>query len=213
MGKGDRTTSKVSAGLARNRFNRHEWAGAFGDLGTLIPFVVGYVSMVRMAPGGILLGFGAAMVLSGLYYRTPFPVQPMKVIGAVAAAQTQTAAITPNAVYGAGLVTGLIWLLLGMLEAMIALRFGLKLIGANPDSPIVGLIYGFTNLFLFPFTGVVNSPAAGNMELEISSLFAMLIYGLIGWAVERVVWLLFYRPRGPVVGTTQTTTSERSNTP
>ena len=109
--------------------------------------------------------------------------------------------------------TQLIWLLLGILEALIALRIGLKLIGANPDSPIVALIYGFTYLFLFPFTGLVGSPAAGNMVLELSSMFAMLIYGLIAWAVERIVWLIFYRPGGPLVGTTQTTTSERHSTP
>ena len=110
--------------------------------------------------------------------------------------------------------TQLIWLLLGILEALIALRIGLKLIGANPDSPIVALIYGFTYLFLFPFTGLVGSPTAGSMVLELSSMFAMLIYGLIAWAVERVVWLIFYRPSGgPVVGTTQTTTSERHTTP
>ena len=108
--------------------------------------------------------------------------------------------------------TQLIWLLLGILEAVIALRIGLKLIGANPGSPIVALIYGVTNLFLFPFTGLVNSPMFGNMELEISSMFAMLIYGLLGWAAERLVWLAFYRPRGPVVGTTQTTTSESRST-
>jgi hypothetical protein len=109
--------------------------------------------------------------------------------------------------------TQLIWLLLGILEAVIALRIGLKLIGANPDSPIVALIYGVTNLFLFPFTGLVSSPMFGTMELEISSMFAMLIYGLLGWAAERLVWLVFYRPRGPVVGTTQTTTSEHRSTP
>jgi hypothetical protein len=109
--------------------------------------------------------------------------------------------------------TQLIWLLLGILEALIALRIGLKLIGANPDSPIVALIYGFTYLFLFPFTGLVGSPTAGNMVLELSSMFAMLIYGLVGWAAERMVWLIFYRPRGPVVGTTQTTTSEQHSTP
>ena len=111
-------------------------------------------------------------------------------------------------------VTQLIWLLFGILEALIALRIGLKLIGANPDSPIVALIYGFTYPFLFPFTGLVGSPTAGSMVLELSSLFAMLIYALIAWAVARVVWLIFYRPSGgPVVGTTQTTTSERHNTP
>jgi len=109
--------------------------------------------------------------------------------------------------------TQLIWLFLGILEVLIALRIGLKLIGANPDSPIVALIYGFTTLFLFPFAGMTATPSAGGMVLELSSFFAMVIYALIAWAVERIVWLIFYRPHGPVVATTQTTTSERHNTP
>jgi len=104
--------------------------------------------------------------------------------------------------------TQLIWLLFGILEALIALRIGLRLIGANPESPIVALIYGFTYLFLFPFEGLVASPSVGSMVLELSSMFAMVIYGLIAWAVERTVWLIFYRPRGPVVDVTETSTSE-----
>ena len=110
-------------------------------------------------------------------------------------------------------VTQLIWLFLGILEALIALRIGLKLIGANPGSPIVALIYGFTSLFLFPFEGMIATPSSGSIVLELSSFFAMLIYALIAWAVERTVWLLFYRPRGPVVGTTQTTTSDHHTNP
>ena len=106
----------------------------------------------------------------------------------------------------------LIWLFLGILEALIALRIGLKLIGANPESPIVALIYGFTYLFLFPFEGMTATPSAGGMVLELSSFFAMGIYALIAWAVERIVWLIFYRPRGPVVAVTETSTRE-SHTP
>jgi hypothetical protein len=110
-------------------------------------------------------------------------------------------------------ITQLIWLFLGILEALIALRIGLKLIGANPESPIVALIYGLTFLFLFPFEGMVAAPSSGSIVLELSSFFAMLIYALLAWAVERTVWVLFYRPRGPVVGTTQTTTSKRHINP
>jgi hypothetical protein len=109
--------------------------------------------------------------------------------------------------------TQLIWLFLGILEALIALRIGLLLIGANPNSPIVALIYGLSYVFLFPFTGLVNSPTFGSMVLELSSVFAMLIYALVAWAVERAVWLIFYRPRGSVVGVTETTTNEQHNTP
>lgn len=105
--------------------------------------------------------------------------------------------------------TQLVWLLFGILEALIALRIGLKLIGANPASPIAVFIYGFTSLFLFPFTGLTGTPAAGIMVLEISSVIAMVVYALIAWALERIVWLIFYRPRGPVVGVTQTTTTDQ----
>jgi hypothetical protein len=110
--------------------------------------------------------------------------------------------------------TQLVWLLFGILIALIALRIGLKLIGANADSSIVAAIYGFTGLFLFPFTGLIGSPTFGNMVLELSSVFAILIFALIAWAVERTVWLILYRPRGgPVVGVTETTASESHTTP
>lgn len=100
--------------LVGNRFDRAEWAGAFGDLGTLIPFVVAYITLLNLDPFGVLLGFGAAMIAAGFYYKTPFPVQPMKAIGAIATTQAaQTATITAGAVYGATLVTGAIWLILG----------------------------------------------------------------------------------------------------
>jgi MFS superfamily sulfate permease-like transporter len=117
MPQSDHLMEAVPA-AARNRFDRLEWAGAFGDLGTLIPFVVAYISLLKMDPYGILLSFGIAKIISGLYYKTPFPIQPMKAIGAVATTQAaQTIIITPNAVYGAGIVTGVIWLLLGVTGA------------------------------------------------------------------------------------------------
>ncbi|OGN74869.1 MAG: hypothetical protein A2X25_15385 [Chloroflexi bacterium GWB2_49_20] len=104
--------------------------------------------------------------------------------------------------------TQLIWLFLGILEVLLALRFALKLIAANPDSPIAAFIYGFTALFLLPFAGLTAEPSAGGMVLEIATLIAMAVYALIAWAIERVVWLIFYRPHGPVVSTTQTSSSE-----
>jgi hypothetical protein len=107
--------------------------------------------------------------------------------------------------------TQLVWLLFGILEGLIALRIVLKLIGANPTSPIATLIYGFTSLFLFPFMGLVGTPAAGSMVLEVSSLIAMVVYALIAWALERAIWVIFYRPRGPVMGVTQTTTTDQHN--
>jgi hypothetical protein len=100
---------------SKNRFDRQEWAGAFGDIGTLIPFVVAYITLLDMNPLGVLFAFGLAKIACGLYYRTPFPVQPMKASGAIATTQAaQTITITPDMVYGAGLATGIVWLLLGV---------------------------------------------------------------------------------------------------
>ena len=94
----------------KNLYNRMEWAGAFGDVGTLIPFVVAYITIVKMPPLGLLFMFGITLLASGLYYRTPIPIQPMKAIGAAAIA----GGISPAALYGSGLTTGLFWLLAGV---------------------------------------------------------------------------------------------------
>ena len=62
------------------QFDSREWSGAFGDLGTLVPFLLAYVTVVGIAPAGMLLAFGLALVATGLYYRTPMAVQPMKAL-------------------------------------------------------------------------------------------------------------------------------------
>jgi hypothetical protein len=106
-----RSHEVVEPVLRGNRFARTAWAGAFGDLGTLIPYVVVYLSMLNLGPFGVLLSFGAAMIACGLIYRTPFPVQPMKAVGAIAttqAAQTLTVTETAGAVYPTGLPSGII---------------------------------------------------------------------------------------------------------
>ena len=102
--------------------------------------------------------------------------------------------------------TQLVWLFLGILEAFLALRFILKLIAANPDAPIAVFIYGLTGLFLLPFAGLTATPQLGGMVLELATMVAMVVYALIFWAIERLVWLIFYRPHGPV---TQTTTTDQ----
>jgi len=142
-----------------NRYDRMEWAGAFGDLGTLIPFVVGYIAVLHMDPVGILLAFGISKIASGLYYRTPMPIQPMKAIGG--AAIGQGGILTPGMVYGSGLVTAAIWLLLGLTGTVdrvaklaskpvvrgIVLGLGfafileaIRMMGDNPAIAVAGLV-------------------------------------------------------------------------
>ena len=94
--------------------------------------------------------------------------------------------------------TQIIWLLLGLLEAALALRFVFKLVAVNAANPFATLLYNVTNLFVAPFASLIGAPAVGGMVLEISSIIAMIVYFLIAWVLERIVYVLFYRPRGPV---------------
>jgi YGGT family len=105
--------------------------------------------------------------------------------------------------------TYVIWMLAGLLEALLAFRFALKLIAANPASPFASFIYSFSNLFVLPFMGLTPTPAAGGALLEISTVIAMLVYALVFWAIERLVWVILYRPRQATVDVTQSTTNER----
>lgn len=99
-----------------NLYDRWEWAGAFGDIGTLIPFVLAYITLLKIDPVGLLLVFGLAKVAAGLYYRTPVPIQPQKAVGA--GALSHASAFTPEAVWAAGLFSGVVWLVLGLTGAM-----------------------------------------------------------------------------------------------
>ncbi len=99
-----------------NDYNRMELAGAFGDLGTFIPFVLGYVTLNKMDPLGILVSFGIFKIFVGLYFKTPIPIQPMKAIGGMAIAHP--ASITHGMIWGSGIFTGIFWLLMGFTGAI-----------------------------------------------------------------------------------------------
>jgi len=150
-----------------NRFDRMEWAGAFGDLGTLIPFALAYITVMGLDPLGVLLGFGICMVATCLWYRTPFPVQPMKALGIVATTQAaQTAMITPQAVYGAGLVTGVFWLVLGLTGVT---RWVTKLV-SRPV--VVGIVLGLGLAFMLQG---VKFMAAGWIVSVVALFVALLL--------------------------------------
>lgn len=68
----------------KRKFSLNELSGALGDWGTLIPFVIGYVSIVQMNPAGIFLCLGITNIILGIRYNLPLPVQPQKTIGTVA---------------------------------------------------------------------------------------------------------------------------------
>ncbi|UOQ78944.1 putative sulfate/molybdate transporter [Hymenobacter sp. 5516J-16] len=71
----------------RIRFDRNELAGAFGDLGTDLPLLIGIIAASGVDSAGVLIMFGLMQVFSGLWYGMPMPVQPLKAFAALVIAQ------------------------------------------------------------------------------------------------------------------------------
>jgi len=92
----------------RIRFDRNELAGAFGDVGTDVPLLIGVALAARLDGTSLLVMFGLMQILSGLAYRMPMPVQPLKAMAAIVIAQQTSAAV----LFGAGLAIGIVMLIL-----------------------------------------------------------------------------------------------------
>jgi hypothetical protein len=88
----------------------------------------------------------------------------------------------------------LAWLGLMVLEGLFLLRFGLKLMAANPENPFAKLVYSATDLFLRPFHGLIATPTADGMILEISTLIAMAVYALAFCVVARALLVVVDKP-------------------
>jgi MFS superfamily sulfate permease-like transporter len=93
----------------KNRSILREASGACGDLGTFIPHVIGAITVAGLAPTGVLVGFGIFLVSTGLFYGLPLPVQPMKAVSAV----ILTGGLRPGEVAAAGMIIGVVLLILG----------------------------------------------------------------------------------------------------
>ena len=135
-----------------------EAGGACGDLGTFVPLVVGAVTVAGLAPGGVLAGFGASMVAAGLAFGIPLAVQPMKAVSAV----LLTGAMGPGELAAAGIVTGIVLLLLGLTGAIGWVA------RAVPQSVSAGLQLGLGVAMAWIGVGLVaQTPALGALALAV----------------------------------------------
>jgi MFS superfamily sulfate permease-like transporter len=104
-----RTDRPDSDPPARRSFLQ-ECSGACGDLGTFIPHAIGAMTVAGLAPVGVLSGFGAFLIATGLFYGLPLPVQPMKAVSAV----ILTGGLNPAEVAAAGMMIGAVLFVLGI---------------------------------------------------------------------------------------------------
>jgi hypothetical protein len=88
-----------------------------------------------------------------------------------------------------------IYFIFGVVEVLLAIRFVLLLLGANPESPFVGLIYGLSGLFVLPFQGIFGEPAFDSSVIEWSSLVGIIVYLLVAYGLARLIELIAAPPR------------------
>ena len=87
-----------------------------------------------------------------------------------------------------------VYYILGIFEILLAFRLGFKLLGANPNSGFVSLIYSISQVFLVPFTAIFRSAETQGIEtkavLEPSTIIAMLVYALIAWGIVKLIVII-----------------------
>ena len=178
--------SQPSPAPFKNRFDLPEWSGAFGDLGTLIPFLAAYISVLHMNPNGILIMFGVSLIFVGWIYKTPFPVQPMKGIGATSISQVAIAGgLSSAVVISASLITGILWLFLGLTG------LATKASKVVPKSALLGVILGLGFILMTEGVRMMSTSIWLALPLLVFTLFllsqpkipAMLILLFVGGVI------------------------------
>jgi Molybdate transporter of MFS superfamily len=91
------------------KFSLSELAGSLGDFGTIIPLILAVALVSDVNARYVLLFFGIWFILTGLYYRLPIPLEPMKAIAVIVIA----GGVASGEIAAAGLMLGVIFLVLG----------------------------------------------------------------------------------------------------
>ncbi len=119
---GTRTAGRADAARGAIRFSRNEWSGAFGDLGTDLPLLVGMILAAHLDAASVLTLFGVMQILTALRYQIPMPVQPLKAMAALVIAQ----GLPGNVLYGAGLAIGISMLVALVIKGLDRLFNGVR---------------------------------------------------------------------------------------
>jgi MFS superfamily sulfate permease-like transporter len=134
------------------KFDLREVSGVLGDLGTLLPLMLGTIAVVGLAPMPVVLGFAVSYIATAFWYRLPIPVQPMKAVAAV----LLTAGMSPESLAASGVMIGAILLILGTTGLID------KIGRLVPQSVLAGLQLGLgVTLSLVAFELMTTAPVLG----------------------------------------------------
>jgi hypothetical protein len=82
--------------------------------------------------------------------------------------------------------TQIVWYILGLIEALLAFRFVLKMMGANPDAGFSAFIYAVTYIFAAPFLNVFRITHIAGSTIEWTTILAMFVYWVLAWGIIKI---------------------------
>lgn len=84
--------------------------------------------------------------------------------------------------------TQVVWYIVGLVEVLLAFRFVLKLLIANPGAGFTSFIYTLTQPLAYPFLTVfgISRPVVGS-QFEWTTILAMFVYWLIGYGIAKLL--------------------------
>src|SRR5690348_6074802 len=80
-----------------------------------------------------------------------------------------------------------VYLILGIIEALLVIRLILKLLAANPAAGSSSLIYGITAPLVVLFEGVFPNARGDGSVLEAATILAMIVYALVAWGIVQLI--------------------------
>ena len=164
--------------VTRFQFNRMELAGSLGDLGTLLPIVVGMILINRLSPTTVFLAFGLFYLMTGFYYKLPIPVQPLKAVGAIAIAYPNQ--ITESVIGAGGILFGLLLLVLSLSGTVDQLAKLFTQPVVRGIQLALGLIFLKKGIELIVTQKVFLSGVAGKLsEYPINLVMGFMVFALV----------------------------------
>lgn len=96
-------------------------------------------------------------------------------------------AVSPKKEHRMTVAERIIYLVGGIILALLALRFLLLLFGANPDAGFADFIYTLSYPFAAPFFGLFNYQLDyGQSVIEMASIMGIIVYGILMVILARI---------------------------
>jgi hypothetical protein len=85
------------------------------------------------------------------------------------------------------ILSRVVWFVFAVIEILIAIRFVLKLVGANAEAGFVQLIHNMSEIFMLPFNAILGTARVSGATFEWSALVAIAIYALLAWGIVTLI--------------------------